>query len=194
MSVSESMRCSPQKGDSTMQVNRSARFKASWLAVVMLISFNLSAAQEAAQPQQTPSGGIRIDPSAGPLTPGEPQSSQPSATQAPAAQAPLPDAPRPQQPVQPTAQSAIQSQQQPVVQQPAPSQPLGAAAAEQIKTAGGGASRPAGNAIAPAKQHQYRSMLIKLGAVAAAGIAAGTVYGLSRATPSVPPHSAGATK
>jgi hypothetical protein len=170
-----------------MQVNRSARFKASWLAVVLLISFNLGAAQEAAQPQQTPSGGVRFDPSVGPLTPGEPQSSQPVATPAPAAQAPLPDAPQPQQP-------APLSQQQPVVQQPAPSQPLGAAAAEQIKTAGGGASRPAGNAIAPAKQHQYRSMLIKLGAVAAAGIAVGTVYGLSRATPSVPPHSAGATK
>jgi hypothetical protein len=180
---------SPQKGDSNMQVNRSARFKASWLAVVLLISFNLgavqeAAAQEAAQPQQTPSGGVRLDPSMGPLTPGEPQSRQPAATQAP-----LPDAPQPQQP----AQSATQSQQQ-AVQQPAPPEPLGAAAAEQIKTAGGGASRPAGNAIAPAKQHQYRSMLIKLGAVAAAGIAVGTVYGLSRATPSVPPHSAGATK
>jgi hypothetical protein len=166
-----------------MQVNRSARFKASWLAVVLLISFNLSAAQEAAPPQQTPSGGVRLDPSMGPLTPGEPQSRQPAAT-------PLPDAPQPQQP----AQSAAQSQQQPAVQQSAPPEPLGAAAAEEIKTAGGGASRPAGNAIAPAKQHQYRSMLIKLGAVAAAGIAVGTVYGLSRATSSVPPHSAGATK
>jgi hypothetical protein len=165
-----------------MQLNRSARFKASWLAVILMISFNISAAQEAAQPQQTPSGGVRLDPSKGPLTPGEPQSRQPTA-----AQAPLPDAPQPQQP----AQSAAQSQQPPVVQ---PSEPLGAAAAEEIKTAGGGASRPAGNAIAPAKQHQYRSMLIKLGAVAAAGIAVGTVYGLSRATPSVPPHSAGATK
>jgi hypothetical protein len=185
-----------------MQVNRSARFKASWLAVVLLISFNLgavqeAAAQEAAQPQQTPSGGVRLDPSVGPLTPGEPQSRQPAATQAPAAQNPLPDAPQPQQPApssQPAAQPAPHSPQQPVVQHAAPSQPLGAAAAEQVKTAGGGASRPAGNAIAPAKQHQYHSMLIKLGAVAAAGIALGTVYGLSRATPSVPPHSAGATK
>jgi hypothetical protein len=187
-----------------MQVNRCARFKASSLAVALLISFNLSAAQEAAaqeaaQSQQTPSGGVRLDPSAGPLTPGEPQSSRPAATQTPAAQAPLPDAPQPQQPA-PAAQSAQpapqapQAPQQPVAQRPAPSQPLGAAAAEQIKTAGGGASRPAGNAIAPAKQHQYRSMLIKLGAVAAAGVAVGTVYGLSRATPSVPPHSAGATK
>lgn len=199
MSAANSTPSSPQKGDSNVQVNRSARFLASWLAVVLLISFNLGAAQEAAaqqaaQSQQTPSGGVRLDPSIGPLTPGEPQSSRPAATQ-PSTPAPLPEAPQPQQSAaQPAAQSAAQSQQTPVVQQPVPSQPLGAAAAEQIKTAGGGASRPAGNAIAPAKQHQYRSMLIKLGAVAAAGIAVGTVYGLSHATPSVPPHSAGATK
>ncbi len=167
-----------------MHVNTSARFsgrsKASWLIATLLLSLNMSVAQEAAQsasPQQAPSGGVRIDPSAGPLTPGEPRSSEPAST--PAAQAPLPDAPQPAQPSTPTPQSVAQ-------------EPLGTAAAEQIKTAGGGASRPAGNAIAPAKQHQYRSMLIKLGAVAAVGIAAGTVYGLSRATPSTPPHSAGA--
>ncbi len=77
--------------------------------------------------------------------------------------------------------------------QPAAQAPLGAAAAEQVRTAGGGASRPAGNAIAPVQQHQYHSLVIKLGLAAAAGIAAGTVYGLSRATSSTPPHSASAT-
>jgi hypothetical protein len=158
------------------------RFKVPWLVATLLLSLNMSVAQETSQsapPQQAPSGGVRIDPSAGPLTPGVPQSSTPAST--PAAQAPLPDAPQPV-PAQPSAPA-----QQSIAQEP-----LGTAAAEQIKTAGGGASRPAGNAIAPAKQHQYRSMLIKLGAVAAAGIAVGTVYGLSRATSSTPPHSAGA--
>lgn len=186
----------------------SARFKTSWLAVTLLLSFNISAAQEAAQtvppPQQTPSGGVRIDPSSGPLTPSEPRSNQQPAaqsneTQTPEQQAPLPDAPQPaapqaQAPAQQTTPAQQQSAPQSTPQQPAPQEPLGAAAAEQIKTAGGGASRPAGNAIAPEKQHQYRSLIIKLGAVAAAGIAVGTVYGLSHATPSVPPHSASAGK
>ena len=65
--------------------------------------------------------------------------------------------------------------------------PLGAAAAEAGVTAGGAASRPAGSAIAPAKQGQKRSLLIKLGLIAAAGGAVGAVYALSRGTSSVPP-------
>jgi len=69
--------------------------------------------------------------------------------------------------------------------------PLGTAAAEKGQTAGGGASRPAGVAIAPAKQKRSRSLLIKLGALAAAGAAVGTVYALSRGTSSLP---AGAVK
>lgn len=69
--------------------------------------------------------------------------------------------------------------------------PLGTAAAEKGRTAGGGASRPAGVAIAPAKQKRSRGLLIKLGALAAAGAAVGTVYALSRGTGSVP---AGAVK
>jgi hypothetical protein len=64
--------------------------------------------------------------------------------------------------------------------------PLGTAAAEKGQTAGGGASRPAGVAIAPAKQKRSRSLLIKLGAIAAAGAAVGTVYALSKGTSSVP--------
>lgn len=162
-----------------MKVIRSAtQLRISLLLTALLLSSSFSVAQDTAQSQQTRSGGIRVDPSAGPLKPGEPVPSHPAQTSLPEAPQPAPQ-PR-SAPVQP-AQSA------------AP-EPLGAAAAEQIRTAGGGASRPAGNAIAPAKQHQYRSVLIKLGAVAAAGIAAGAVYGLSHATPSTPPHSASATK
>jgi hypothetical protein len=65
--------------------------------------------------------------------------------------------------------------------------PLGAAAAEAGATAGGAASRPAGSALAPAKQKQRRSFLIKLGLIAAGGAAIGAVYALSRGTGSVPP-------
>jgi hypothetical protein len=68
-------------------------------------------------------------------------------------------------------------------------EPVGAAAAEKVPTAGGAASKPAGAAIAPAKQHQTRSLLIKIGAIAAGGIAAGTIYALSHGTSSKPPNT-----
>ena len=77
----------------------------------------------------------------------------------------------------------------PVQQNPtgAKEQPLGAAAAEKGVTRGGAASRPAGTAIAGTKQRQSRSLLIKFGAIAAAGAALGTVYALTHGTGSVPP-------
>jgi len=68
-----------------------------------------------------------------------------------------------------------------------PAEPVGAATAESVPTAGGAAAKPAGVAIAPAKQHQTRSLLIKIGAVVAAGAALGTVYALSHGTSSTPP-------
>ncbi len=66
-------------------------------------------------------------------------------------------------------------------------QPVGAAAAQLGRTTGGAASKPAGAAMAPAKQRQSRSLLLKMGLLAAAGIAVGTVVGLTSATPSKPP-------
>lgn len=101
------------------------------------------------------------DPSKGPLQPAETNDNVPNA---------------------PTPAQATQKQQ------PA-QQPEGAAAAPGIKAAGGAASRPAGTAIAPAKQHQTRSLLIKIGAIAAGAAALGAIYGLSRSSPSTPPGS-----
>jgi hypothetical protein len=46
-------------------------------------------------------------------------------------------------------------------------------------------------AIAPPKQRQIRSLLIKLGFLAGAGIAIGTVVGLSAASPGHVPNSPG---
>lgn len=66
-------------------------------------------------------------------------------------------------------------------------EPSGAAVAQRGATNGGAASRPAGAAIAPAKQHRVRSLVIKIGAVAAGAAAVGTIYALSRGTPSTPP-------
>jgi hypothetical protein len=123
--------------------------------------------------QQQPQNGTTIDPSQGPLQP-VPQNNQPT-TENPAPQNPessteaLPATPAPQ----PKAEQQMQ-------------QPLGAATAEGVPTVGGAASRPAGMAIAPAKQNQKRSLLIKVGLIAAAGIAVGTVYGLSKGTSAKP--------
>jgi hypothetical protein len=120
-------------------------------------------------PQSSTPTGI-VDPSEGPLTPvPNGQSSEGDLPNSPGS-TPNPD------------QTAASQQQATPVQQP-----VGAAAAQIGPTAGGAASKPAGNAIAPAKQRQTRSFLIKLGAVAAVGIALGTVVALSRGTGSTPP-------
>jgi hypothetical protein len=72
-------------------------------------------------------------------------------------------------------------------QQPAvPHEPVGIAAAPYEKVTGVPASRPAGAAIAPAKQKGARSILIKVGLIVAAGVAIGTVVALSTASSSKP--------
>jgi len=105
----------------------------------------------------------------------------------------VPESPSPVQPQQeqqqlPTAPSPQTTTStrpaQPVTQR---ENPAGAAAAEKGVTRGGAASKPAGTAIAPAKQRQVRSLLIKLGVLAAAGVAVGTVMGLSKGSPTSPP-------
>jgi hypothetical protein len=84
--------------------------------------------------------------------------------------------------------TAPSSQAQPAAQKP---EPNGTAVAPQIQVSGGAASKPAGVAIAPPKQRQIRSLLIKLGVLAGAGVAIGTVVGLSAASPGHVPNSPG---
>lgn len=134
-------------------------------------------ADQTQQPTQTPiPGNTQVDPTQGPLEPVAPP--------------PLPDSPSASQPAQ---QQPITVQTAPATNAPAvpsghrPIDPQGAATAETAPTLGGAASKPAGAAIAPAKQRQMRSFLIKLGAIAGAGIALGTVYALTRGTSSTPP-------
>jgi hypothetical protein len=145
--------------------------------MALMLGFVLCGLPEVAQalpqqgnaPQNQQQSGTSIDPSVGPLQP-VPSQSEPTPSQ----NTEVPPEPAPATPApQPKAEQQMQ-------------QPLGAATAEGVPTVGGGASRPAGEAIAPAKQNQRRSMLIKIGLVAAAGVAAGTVYGLSKGTPSKP--------
>ncbi|HVO64152.1 MAG TPA: hypothetical protein VMT53_24745 [Terriglobales bacterium] len=121
---------------------------------------------------------------------GTPQNEQAAAVQtgtAPpgAAGAPstIPDAPQAQGQQNATSAPSTAGQNPVAGQQ----EPEGTAAARAAKTIGGPASKPAGSAIAPAKQRQVRSLLIKIGAIAAAGAALGTVYAVTRGTPSKPP-------
>jgi hypothetical protein len=92
----------------------------------------------------------------------------------------LPDAPTP-------AQSAQQSQPESVQPQNPNSVPSGAAGAKAPAVRGAPASRPIGAAIAPTKQKQRRSLIIKAGLLAGACVAVGSVVALSRSSPSRPP-------
>jgi hypothetical protein len=122
-------------------------------------------------PQQPATPGSSVNPSQAPLQPVTtyPDASgaqqEPSSPNAAPAQTSVPEAPQPKK----------------------PTEPVGAATAESVPTSGGAAAKPAGIAIAPAKQHQTRSLLFKIGAVVAAGAALGTVYALSHGTSSTPP-------
>lgn len=134
----------------------------------------LAQAQQASQPATQPQqNGTTYDPSQGPLTP-VPTQNEPN-SQAPAT--PAPESSTEALPATPAPQPKPQQQMQ---------QPLGAATAEGVPTVGGAASRPAGEAIAPAKQGQRHSLLLKVGLIAAAGIAGGTVYGLTKGTSAKP--------
>lgn len=68
-------------------------------------------------------------------------------------------------------------------------QPSGTAAAPAVPVTGNAVSRPAGAAVAPPKQRQSRSFIIKLGLIAGAGVALGTVAALSLSSPARVPGS-----
>lgn len=98
-----------------------------------------------------------------------------------------PDAPQPQNAPPPSQQQSSNPQQQSnPPQQSAPGQPLGTAAAPYEQPSGITASRPAGAAIAPAKQRRTRTFIIRVGVIIAAAAAVGTVIALSSASPSTP--------
>ena len=74
------------------------------------------------------------------------------------------------------------------VPRPVP-QPSGTAVAPEVQVSGGAASKPAGAAIAPPKQRQIRTWLIRFGFIAGAGVALGTVAALSAASPGRVPNA-----
>jgi hypothetical protein len=130
----------------------------------------------AGQGQPQPANqGTTVNPSQAPLAPVTTYPDAAGAQQEPTS----PNAPAQTAPAQTTVPEAPQPKK--------PAEPVGAATAESVPTTGGAAAKPAGVAIAPAKQHQTRSLMIKIGAALAAGAALGTVYALSHGTSSTPP-------
>ena len=83
--------------------------------------------------------------------------------------------------------SPFGGQQSLTAQQQQDQEPVGTAAAAGVETTGVAASKPAGAAIAPAKQRRTRSFLIKVSAIVGASVAVGTVVALASASPSRPP-------
>ena len=119
--------------------------------------------------------------------PNHEQQQMPDSAPAPAKQQnELPDSPGVMRaPADASQQSEPQRPSQSFVQ--GDQKPVGTAAAEAASVRGTGASKPAGMAIAPGKQHQTRSFLIEVGAILGAGTAVGTVMALTMASPSKPP-------
>jgi cytoskeletal protein RodZ len=182
------------------------RVMAATITLALLLQpFASASAQQQPVPNQTASGQSDVAqpvPSherdatnnSGPSTEAAPpDSAQPSIEQ-------LPDSPGAVQsrPAQTDSQPAPAPQPQPQQEQPPQPQqqqqprtpvrePVGTAAAESVSTSGVAASRPAGAALAPAKQRRIRSILIKVGALAGVGVAVGATMALSQASPSKPP-------
>jgi hypothetical protein len=88
-----------------------------------------------------------------------------------------PQAPAPQLADPATRPNSLQQQN---------SNPVGTAAAPVAKPTGVAASRPAGAVIAPAKQRRVRAIVIRVGIIVGAGVAIGTVAGLSRGSSARP--------
>jgi hypothetical protein len=111
-----------------------------------------------------------------------PASNQPAQTTQPPIE--LPDNPG-RAPAQTNTPSETPQQNAPQTSK----QPSGTAVAPAIQVSGSAASKPAGAAIAPPKQHQVRTWLIRFGFIAGAGAALGTVAALSAASPGHVPGS-----
>jgi hypothetical protein len=118
-----------------------------------------------------------------PMQTQEPAPAQIAATQGPGKPgAEVPQAPDPagQQP-----EPGFASHSQDAVPQDA-QQPVGTAAGPYAKPSGMAGSRPAGAAIAPAKQKRKKAILISVGLIIGGAVAVGAVAGLSKGSPSHP--------
>jgi len=144
------------------------------LVLLVTAQFGLSAAAQEVPPAQQPAPAPIQGPSSA--------STSSNATQI----ASLPDNPTPVAPQTAPASQQENSSQTTPQQQNAPAQPLGTAAAPSEPASGVAASRPAGAAIAPAKQKRSRTFAIRIALIVGAAVAVGTVVALSSASPSRP--------
>ncbi|MFP5227719.1 MAG: hypothetical protein ACLGXA_08800 [Acidobacteriota bacterium] len=161
-------------------------YRAIAMALVMLLGTPLgaiaSAQERSAQQQAQNATSQPVVPQGRAEVPGQPISAEVAS---------LPESPTP------AAQSDSSAQQQ----QPAPappltaqqpqqqgtqSQPMGTAAAPAEPAGGIAATRPAGAAIAPAKQKRTHTLLIRWSLLIGAAVAVGTVVGLSSASQNRP--------
>ena len=112
------------------------------------------------------------------------QQAQPQTSAATPAEVPQAPAPASQQnPDQAEPGFASRSQDA----QPQDSQkPVGTAAGPYSRPTGVAGSRPAGAAIAPAKQRRVKAIVIRISLIVAGAAAAGAVIGLSKGSPSRP--------
>ena len=115
----------------------------------------------------------------------EPSVQQPSSSDSTKSDSELPESPGATQ-IRQDSTSTVPS---PSPQTQTETQPGGTAAAPAVPVTGNAVSRPAGVAVAPPKQRQSRSFLIKLGLIAGAGVALGTVAALSLSSPARVPGS-----
>jgi len=150
------------------------RFVRRQIAAALVIGVGLSFAP-AATSQQQAYPASQGSSSSQPTQPVQAQSGQLDAS------ATLPESPTPAQNRSQSGESE-DAQSNPDAQQSGGARPLGTAAAPVEKVTGVPASRPAGAAIAPGKQHRVRSFLIKTGLIVGAGVAVGTVVALSRSS------------
>jgi hypothetical protein len=104
----------------------------------------------------------------------------------------LPNAPQPAAPAQAASQNQNQTNSKPPPQnnanngQSSSPQPVGTAVAPLIRPVGVAASRPAGAAIAPAKQRRIRVLAIRWGLILGGAIALGTVAAATMGSPRRP--------
>jgi cytoskeletal protein RodZ len=156
------------------------------LSLTLLLSFPASEAGSA-MAQQAPETGSQSAQSAPVHGSNSTQAARAGDSESSLPEAPVPASPRgPAGPQTAAGQQAADRAAQTAPPQEAPHRPVGAAAAPYEPTMGIAASRPAGAAIAPAKQRRVRTILISLGVVAGAAIAVGSVAALSHGSPSRP--------
>ena len=135
--------------------------------------------------QEPDSGQSPVHQTATPQIPDEENNRQPASPQPPASGQPQ-DNSSANEPAREPSDSEDSSHSRPPQQ---PHEAVGTAAAESVVVTGVAASRPAGAAVAPAKQRRVRTLLIKVGALVGVGVAVGTTMALSQGSPSRPPGS-----